>query len=694
VLHLAARGDDAALVSDLVRAGADPAVLTDAGDTAATAAARAGARAALAVLLGDRAVRSAWLVSPVGGETVLHAAAAAGNLPCLRAVLVWIAANGRNGDDDADNDNANDNADNDNANDDVGGAGGGGWVAVDTRDWFGVTALTPAALADAGSVVDALVGAGATVDALDTGYKRTPLMAACAGGAGVPIDVAWADVAEGRRRLERYIEWDSSSGGAQHEDGQGRHCGSSSHNDGDGNGGGTFGNDVSIDIAAIARSGSSGSAGAASRGASDSSVGTAGTGETEAEDAEDADRCAPLWAVARLLAAGADPRATDERGHTALHMAAYCRSVDDTMGGSPGLVETLLGAGADPLARGEDGLTALDLALAAGHMAIAAVLAPRTLARCGESRTVAAVLSGAPVDGLLAGHINAADAAAAAAPSAPGLSLVGAAAIRGSAELVDALEQAGRLRGGGDELLPEALRLAAVHADATTCAALARLAGPRGCAARGRFHGRNALHLACARGDIDVVREIALAGCTAGAAAAASQDDWGLFPSDYLRRHSHLSAAAEVWTAEIGPLLPGGRLHDAVRQRDAALLAVAIASAAAADHGGIDAGAPRPGNTGADRGAADSATAAEAASSAADGPLDARDPHGMTPLHWCARLDFAAGIAALCGAGARANATYCGGYTPLDLATAAGCHAATAALKERGGILGKTKEGC
>lgn len=64
-----------------------------------------------------------------------------------------------------------------------------------------------------------------------------------------------------------------------------------------------------------------------------------------------------------LLAHGADVRATDAGGHTALHHAAFRDDV--------GLVNTLLAHGADPAARNRDGKTALALAEEHGHAAVA-----------------------------------------------------------------------------------------------------------------------------------------------------------------------------------------------------------------------------------------------------------------------------------------------------------------------------------
>lgn len=64
-----------------------------------------------------------------------------------------------------------------------------------------------------------------------------------------------------------------------------------------------------------------------------------------------------------LLAHGADVRATDAGGHTALHHAAF---QDDV-----GLVNTLLAHGADPTARNHDGKTALAIVEERGHTAVA-----------------------------------------------------------------------------------------------------------------------------------------------------------------------------------------------------------------------------------------------------------------------------------------------------------------------------------
>lgn len=64
-----------------------------------------------------------------------------------------------------------------------------------------------------------------------------------------------------------------------------------------------------------------------------------------------------------LLAHGADVRATDAGGHTALHHAAFRDDV--------GLVNTVLAYGADPTARNRDGKTALTIAEERGHAAVA-----------------------------------------------------------------------------------------------------------------------------------------------------------------------------------------------------------------------------------------------------------------------------------------------------------------------------------
>ena len=64
-----------------------------------------------------------------------------------------------------------------------------------------------------------------------------------------------------------------------------------------------------------------------------------------------------------LLAHGADVRATDAGGHTALHHAAFR--------GDVGLVGTVLAHGADPAARTHDGKTALTIAEEHRHVAVA-----------------------------------------------------------------------------------------------------------------------------------------------------------------------------------------------------------------------------------------------------------------------------------------------------------------------------------
>jgi ankyrin repeat protein len=64
-----------------------------------------------------------------------------------------------------------------------------------------------------------------------------------------------------------------------------------------------------------------------------------------------------------LLARGADVRAIDAGGHTALHHAAFRDDV--------GLVNTLLAHGADPTARTHDGKTALAIAEAHGRTTVA-----------------------------------------------------------------------------------------------------------------------------------------------------------------------------------------------------------------------------------------------------------------------------------------------------------------------------------
>jgi ankyrin repeat protein len=64
-----------------------------------------------------------------------------------------------------------------------------------------------------------------------------------------------------------------------------------------------------------------------------------------------------------LLARGADPRATDAGGHTALHHAAFRDDV--------GLVNALLAHGADPTAANHGGETALTIAEEHGHRNVA-----------------------------------------------------------------------------------------------------------------------------------------------------------------------------------------------------------------------------------------------------------------------------------------------------------------------------------
>jgi uncharacterized protein len=64
-----------------------------------------------------------------------------------------------------------------------------------------------------------------------------------------------------------------------------------------------------------------------------------------------------------LLAHGADVRAPDAGGHTALHHAAFRDDV--------GLVNAILARGADPMAKNRDGKTALAIAEERGHAAVA-----------------------------------------------------------------------------------------------------------------------------------------------------------------------------------------------------------------------------------------------------------------------------------------------------------------------------------
>jgi ankyrin repeat protein len=64
-----------------------------------------------------------------------------------------------------------------------------------------------------------------------------------------------------------------------------------------------------------------------------------------------------------LLARGADVRAADAGGHTALHHAAF---LDDI-----GLVNTILAHGADPTLRNRNGDTALAIAEQQGHASVA-----------------------------------------------------------------------------------------------------------------------------------------------------------------------------------------------------------------------------------------------------------------------------------------------------------------------------------
>jgi uncharacterized protein len=68
----------------------------------------------------------------------------------------------------------------------------------------------------------------------------------------------------------------------------------------------------------------------------------------------------------RLLAAGADPDARLQGGYVPLHAAAQ--------NGDDALVELLLGHGADRSLETDDGRTAADIALAAGHVELAARL--------------------------------------------------------------------------------------------------------------------------------------------------------------------------------------------------------------------------------------------------------------------------------------------------------------------------------
>ena len=71
--------------------------------------------------------------------------------------------------------------------------------------------------------------------------------------------------------------------------------------------------------------------------------------------------------VASLLAAGADPDATQAGGWTALHAAAHH--------GDAAIAARLLGAGAARAPRSEDGKTPADLAREAGHAALVSLLA-------------------------------------------------------------------------------------------------------------------------------------------------------------------------------------------------------------------------------------------------------------------------------------------------------------------------------
>jgi len=80
---------------------------------------------------------------------------------------------------------------------------------------------------------------------------------------------------------------------------------------------------------------------------------------------------APLAPLALLLSRGADPN-TRLNGHAPLHHAIR-------RGRSADHVAALLAAGADPTASNADGLTPYRLALRYGHLAVAALLRPRGL---------------------------------------------------------------------------------------------------------------------------------------------------------------------------------------------------------------------------------------------------------------------------------------------------------------------------
>jgi hypothetical protein len=141
-------------------------------------------------------------------------------------------------------------------------------------------------------------------------------------------------------------------------------------------------------------------------------------------------------AVMTLVTNGADTRAADGEGNTALHLASLSRE--------PGVAAILLDAGADAGAVNREGLTPLGVACAAGNEALATLLlsrgastappraVPPLIAACAGAQDVPALVR------LLVRHRAATD-----ATDRLGRTALHAAALHGHAEMADALLAAG-----------------------------------------------------------------------------------------------------------------------------------------------------------------------------------------------------------------------------------------------------------
>ena len=341
-----------------------------------------------------------------------------------------------------------------------------------------------------------------------------------------------------------------------------------------------------------------------------------------------------------LLQHGADPRTADAEQRTALFYAARANQ--------PGTIRTLQRAGALLEARDSRGYTALDDAIAVGAEAAATEL--RSL---GVPANVVA-----PAAGRQTGKFD---------PAHPGDIYRGWPPLALAVSRNDAASVRQLLAGGDANLrLPQGDSLLQVAADAHAIESLQLLLAHGADATAVAHAGHSALWLAAVRNDLAVIKALLAAGVNADAHAVAEQT-----PLLAALGAPHSEEAAQL-------LLNAGASPETTESRGQTPLMlasaggrVAVISILLARHVRVDA-EDHDRRTALWYAAAFGSRAAVDALLAAGANQDATDSRGLTALHAAAGQNEAGVLAPLLGSEARINRRGAGGETALMVAAATG----------------------